>query len=440
MASSAAGARITLRIVEHLRPGEIVWDTAVRGFGVRCQRKHKIYVLKATIAGRQRWFSIGEHGAPWTPETARQQAQVMWGKIRSGEDLVGIRNARRDRATISDLCARYLQEHAREHKKASSAHMDERNIENHIRPLLGEAYADEITRADIDRFKRAVREGKTRRGNQTLRGGAVVRGGAIVANRCLALLSKMLNLAEVWGVRPENSNPVRHIEKYKEGRRERYLTAEEFAHLGDALAAAAVGCKESPFAIAAIRLLVLTGARLGEILTLQWRHVLLEEGTLKLPDSKTGRKTVWLNPPAIEVLSTLPRVAGNDFVIVGDRAGSHLVNIHKMWKRICHHAGLADFRIHDLRHSYASVAVGAGVGLYLTGKILGHLRHSTTERYAHLADAPVREANTLIGNRINGALGPRLETAAAIQSVDAPRPSLPNEVDYGPDATVTSRR
>jgi len=399
-----AGTRITLRTVERLQPGELVWDTAVRGFGIRCQRKSKVYVLKVTIAGRQRWFSIGEHGAPWTPETARQQAQVIWGKIRSGENLVGIRDARRDRATISDLCVRYLQEHAREHKKASSAHMDERNVENHIRPLLGDAYADEITRADIDRFKRAIREGKTRKGSQTVRGGAVVRGGPIVANRCLALLSKMLNLAEVWGVRPENSNPVRHIEKYKEGRRERYLTAEEFARLGDALAAAAAGGKESPFAVAAIRLLILTGARLGEVLALRWGYVFLEEGILKLPDSKTGRKTVWLNPPAIEVLSNLPRVAGNDFVIVGDRAGSHLVNIHKAWKRICHQAGLADFRIHDLRHSYASVAVGAGVGLYLTGKILGHLRHSTTERYAHLADDPVREANKLIGNRIINAL------------------------------------
>jgi integrase len=369
-------------------------------------------VLKASIGGRPRWFSIGEHRAPWTPESARQEAQVLWGKIRGGENLAQLRNARRDRPLLSELCERYLTDHAREHKKSSSAHLDERNIANHIRPLLGRLYADEITRADVDRFKRAVKEGKTRKAGQTRRtsfkGGAVPQGGAIVANRCLALLSKMFNLAEVWAWRSEGTNPVRHIEKYKEGRRERYLTAEEFSRLGDALAAAEVDQSETPFALAAIRLLIFTGARLGEILSLRWDHAHLDEGVLKLPDSKTGRKVFWLNPPALEVLKSLPRVSGNPFVIVGTRAGHHLVNLRKPWQRVCSRADIADARIHDLRHSYASVAVGAGVGLYLTGKILGHLRNTTTERYAHLADDPVRQANNLIGQRISDSLRSRL--------------------------------
>ena len=406
--ASIARDRITLTRVERLKPGDIVWDSTVLGFGIRCQRKSKIYVLKATIAGRQRWFSIGEHGAPWTPETARRRAQVLWGKIRAGEDIASIRKARRDRPRLSDLCDRYLRDHARQHKKISSAHLDERNIENHIRPLLGSLYLHEISRADVDQFKRAVRDGKTRRGGQTrrtsFRGGAVVKGGEVVANRCLALLSKMLNLAEVWGWRAENSNPVRHIEKYKEGRRERYLTAEEFARLGDALTTSAREGRESPFALAAIQLLILTGARLGEILTLRWEHVRLNEGVLRLPDSKTGQKTVWLNGPAAHVLATLPRIAGNSFVIAGNRPGSHLVNLHKVWNRICVRAQIGNARIHDLRHSYASVAIGAGVGLYLTGKLLGHQRNTTTERYAHLADDPIRQANDLIGQRINDAL------------------------------------
>ncbi len=134
-AKTTAIIRITMRTVEALQPGHIVWDNVVRRFGVRCQRARKIYVLKATINGRARWFSIGEHGAPWTPDTARTEAQVMWGKIRSGEDLTALREARRSRARMSDLCSRYLHEHAREHKKTSSAHLDERNIENHIRPF-----------------------------------------------------------------------------------------------------------------------------------------------------------------------------------------------------------------------------------------------------------------------------------------------------------------
>ena len=400
--------RISIRVVEALEPGEIVWDNVVRGFGVRCQRAKKVYILKANIGGRQRWFSIGEHGAPWTPDTARGEAQRLWGEIRSGTDLAAVREARRHRPTMTDLCTRYIEEHAREHKKASSAHLDERNIENHIRPLLGELYVDEVTRAEVDRFKRAVKDGKTCRAGQSrrtsFRGGAVVTGGAVVANRCLSLLSKMFNLAEVWAWRPEGSNPVRHIEKYKEDRRERYLSADEFARLGDALTSALAENAETPFAVAAIRLLVLTGARLSEILTLQWDYVDLDQRVLKLPDSKTGRKTVWLNPPAVEVLTSLPRIEGNPFVIVGERDKARLGNIHKVWARVCARARIADARIHDLRHSYASVAVASGVGLYLTGKILGHLRNSTTERYAHLADDPVREANELVGRRISEAM------------------------------------
>jgi integrase len=143
---------------------------------------------------------------------------------------------------------------------------------------------------------------------------------------------------------------------------------------------------------------------LGEILTLRWDYVDLEQRVLKLPDSKTGRKLIWLNPPAAEILTAIPRLKGNAFVIVGDREGAHLVNIQKVWRRICRRANIHDVRIHDLRHSYASVAVAAGVGLFLTGKILGHLRASTTERYAHLADDPVRQANDAIGRRIHEAL------------------------------------
>lgn len=161
---------------------------------------------------------------------------------------------------------------------------------------------------------------------------------------------------------------------------------------------------EGLFALAAIRLLIFTGARLGEILTLRWEYVDLDQRVLKLPDSKTGRKLIWLNPPAVEILTAMPRIKGNPYVIVGEREGTHLVNIQKVWRRLRKRANIPDVRIHDLRHSYASVAVAAGVGLFLTGKILGHLRASTTERYAHLADDPVRQANDTIGRRIHEVL------------------------------------
>lgn len=404
----ASTRRITIKVVDAMGPGQIVWDTEVRGFGVRCQRAKKVYVLKASIAGKQRWFSTGEHGAPWTPDTARKEAQRRWGEIRGGVDLAAVREARRTRPTISELCDRYLNEHAREHKKASSAHLDERNIENHIRPLLGTLYVDEVSRADVDRLKRAVKDGVSRKPGQSrrtsVRGRAVVTGGAVVANRCLSVLSKMFNLSEVWGWRPDGSNPVRHIEKYKEETRERYLSPAEFARLGDSLAEEASDGADGSFAIAAFRLLIFTGARLGEILTLQWRFVDLDQGVLRLPDSKTGQKTIWLNEPAREVLAALPRIEGNPFVLVGRKDGSHLSNIQGTWRRIRERAGIDDVRIHDLRHSFASVAVGAGVSLYLTGKIIGHRRMSTTQRYAHLADDPVRGANDMVGAKLDRAL------------------------------------
>ena len=318
--------------------------------------------------------------------------------IHKGADLSALRTHGRARPTMVDLADRYLREHAAQHKKASSASEDRRNIDNHIRPLLGSKQVSEITRADIDAFKRAVREGKSAPRNgkgprSGHRGGAIVSGGTGVANRCLSLLSKMFNLAERWGMRPDGSNPVRHVEKYRENKVERYLNQEELERLAQVLRDAENSGSESPFVVAAIRLLLFTGARLSEILTLRWDFVDLDRSLINLPDSKTGKKQIYLNSLASDVLSGLPHVDGNPFVIVGNNGGSHLVNLTKPWHRIRKLAGLEDVRIHDLRHSFASVAVSGGLALPLIGKLLGHQKSATTERYAHFADDPVRAAN-----------------------------------------------
>jgi integrase len=166
------------------------------------------------------------------------------------------------------------------------------------------------------------------------------------ANRCLAVLSKMMNLAEAWGLRGDASNPCRHVTKYREQKRERYLTKEELRRLGGTLADAERAGTESPFAMAAIGLLILTGARLMEILTLRWEYV-LENEVLRLPDSKTGAKLIHLNAPAIDLLRALPRMAGNPHVIAGKKDGASLVNLGKPWRRICAKAGLTDVRLHE---------------------------------------------------------------------------------------------
>ena len=288
-----ARRRITIRTVDALMAGETVWDSEVRGFGVRRQTERKVYVLKARVAGKQRWITIGEHGAPWTPTTARNEAQRLWGQIREGKDPAADKFGGSQRATMADLCSRFIEEYARQHKKPSSTAMDQMNIDNHVLPLLGTKIVAEITRADIDTFKRAVREGKTAprgsAGTRGYRGGALVTGGPGVANRCLSLLSKMFNLAERWGVRPDGTNPVRHVERYREEKKERFLSLEELGRLGEAIRAGeADGANE--FAVAALRLLIFTGARLGEILNLRWEEVDLEKGVLVLPNSKTGAR------------------------------------------------------------------------------------------------------------------------------------------------------
>jgi integrase len=220
----------------------------------------------------------------------------------------------------------------------------------------------------------------------------------------------MFNLAERWGLIPEHTNPVRHVEKYREGKKERYLTSAEFERLAQVLGDRERAGSESPYVIAALRLLILTGSRLGEILSLRWDFVDLEHRALRLPDSKTGQKVIFLSQPAIDVLMNIPRDVGNPHVIVGAKAGRPLRNLQKPWGRIRQAAELEGVRIHDLRHSYASVAAAAGLSLPVIGKLLGHTKSVTTERYAHLADDPLKAANEVIGARLARFAGTRSTT------------------------------
>jgi integrase len=396
--------RITKRTVDALQPGDLVWDTDVKGFGVRCQARAKVYILKARVDGRQRWFVIGDHGAPWTPETARYEAQKRWGDIRAGVNLVAIREARREQPTMAELCERFLVEHARQHKKPQSVAADERNITNHVLPVLGTRTVKDITRDDIEDLKRKVKEGKTAGTGKRRRGGRLAQGGPGAANRCLALLSKMFNLAEEWRWRPENSNPCLKITRYRENKCERYLSTEELTRIGQALDAADATGEITLFASAALRLLLLTGARLNEILTLQWRFVDTERKLLMLPESKTGQKVIRLSDRAVKVLDSLPRLKGNPYVIAGNNEGTHIVNLQKPWRRVRALAGLDDVRIHDLRHSFASVAAASGASLPMIGALLGHSQPQTTARYAHFANDPLQKLNQDVGDAIAKAM------------------------------------
>jgi integrase len=378
--------KITKRTVDQLSAGDqdaVVWDSEVIGFGIRCRQSGaKYYIVKMRAGGRQRWLTIGRHGSPWTPDSARIEAKRLLGLKAGGKDPATERDRQKGALTIAELGSRFLTQYVAQHCKPRTAEEYQRAVEHFINPILGRQRIADVTRADVARLHHHFRDRPYQ------------------ANRALAVLSKMINLAEGWGLRPDGINPVRHIRKYKEAKRERYLTGDELRRLGKVLSDAQAGQTETPFTLAAIGLLILTGARLTEILTLKWEYVDLRNGVLRLPDSKTGAKLVYLNDSAVHLLRSMPRMQDNPYVIPGKRTGARLINLQKPWRRMRAKANLPDVRIHDLRHSFASIAVGAGMSLPLLGKLLGHTQAATTQRYAHLAADPIRAASNMIGVEI----------------------------------------
>lgn len=424
-----ATKRITAAVVEGMNSGETVWDTEVRGFGVRHRARDRTYVLKTRIKSLQRILTIGRHGrGAWGPESARREAIRLLGLIRDGKDPATERDEAKGAPDLKAFSDRYIGEYAKPHKKPRTVAEDERLLKLHILPALGASKVRDIDRASVARFH------------------AGMRATPVAANRALALLSAILGWAEKVGIRPDASNPCRHVERYPEKAVERLLTAAELARLGDALERAiqpwtdesrvawrqecerqaeALGLPkgeraawvesrmprrdtaEDWRAIAALRLLIFTGARESEILTLRWEWIAAVQGAARLPDSKTGAKNLYLPPGALAVLEGLPRLAGNPHVLPGDKAAAHFVGIQKPWQRVRALAALRDVRIHDLRHAFASVAVAGGDSLFIVGKILGHRQASTTERYAHLAHDPAQAVANRTAERLAGLLRPK---------------------------------
>ncbi len=389
--------RISKRRVDASMPGTVIWDGDIPGFGLRTTKSGaKSYVLKYRLRGVQRWLTIGRHGAPWTPVEARRAAKMMLGNIQAGQDPALERSEDRTSVTLSMFSERYLEEYAKPHKKASSVVDDEGNLKNHILPALGRLRVKDIAREDVARFHMSMKE------------------KPYAANRCRALLAHMFKKAEAWGVRPDGSNPTTHVEKFKEKARDRFLSMREIMRLGRALRVVERAGRR-PYEVAAIRLLFFTGARLSEILTLKWDYVDHEMRVARLPDSKTGAKTIVLPAPALAVISSLPRQEENPYVICGWKEGAHLVNLQKPWQRIRKAALIPDVRLHDLRHSFASVAAASGMSLPLIGSLLGHSQVQTTARYAHLSDDPRLAAAETIGSTIAASMSGKSSEVALMR-------------------------
>jgi len=414
--------RLTKRTVDAAKPSGrdyFLWDEDMPGFGLRVfDSGKKSYLVQYRKDGRTRRVSIGLHGK-FTPDEARNQAKALLGDVAKGHNPAEERAIIRRDPTISELCDLYVKEGpaAKPTKKESSWKTDRSNIDRHIRKLLGNRKLRSITKADIQRFQADVETGKSATDVKTgFRGRAIVKGGRGTAARATSILSAMLSFAverEVIEI-----NPARGVKLFPNNKRERFLSSEELARLGEALIAEAT--PENPAqkadvmraelaapAVAAIRLLILTGCRKSEIVTLQWAHVDWDRAFLRLPDSKTGAKVVPIGGAALALLRALPRAEGDVYVFPSVRAGRHLVGLQKVWERVRDTAGLHDVRLHDLRHSFASVAVSGGHSLYTVGKILGHKQARTTEIYAHLAADPVRAVANHTAEVIAGLMAPK---------------------------------
>ena len=378
---------ISRRTVEALTVGRdtVFWDSELSGFGVRVYPSgSKYYVVQTRAGGRAaKRVTVGRHGVI-TAEEARRRAALIIARIKAGEKPVPEPLAAKlaSGPTVAALAARYLEDHVAARCKPRTAAFYRLAIDKHILPALGRLPALAVGQAQATELHYALRD------------------TPVMANQVVDVLSRIFNAAEDWGLVAEGSNPCRFVVKYRERKRERFLTEEEFRRLGRVLADAEICRGVSAHAVAAIRLLMLTGCRRNEILTLRWDEVELAANELRLRDSKTGARTISLSPEAGAVLADILRVPDNSFVIPGRIKGTHMRNLNDPWDIVRQRAGLGDVRLHDLRHSWASRALALGESLPMIGKLLGHTQIETTARYAHLARDSVHESAARIADSI----------------------------------------
>lgn len=401
--------KLTKTAVDNANPEAadwFLWDTELKGFGLKVSKGgRKSYVCQYRTAGGRsgddRRLTIGQHGSPWTVEMARSMAKQILGRAANGEDPALEKQDLKKRLSVAELCDQYLL-HGCGTKKASTLATDKGRIERHIKPLLGRNKVQDVTRADVKKFLQDIAQGKSAADVRTgKRGRAIVKGGQGTATRTVGLLGGIFAYAVDCGM--IEMNPIVGVKRFADKKGNRYLSQQELMALGEALRNAESE-NENPSALAILKLLVFTGARKGEIETLKWSEVDFASCYLKLADSKTGQKAIPLNAGAMQVLGDQERLFGNEHVFPAHRGGRYYQGTPKVWSRIRSSAKLDDVRLHDLRHSFASIAVSGGASLPIIGALLGHAHSATTQRYAHLSDDPLRAASDAVGNKIAASL------------------------------------
>jgi integrase len=381
-------ANLTDEKVRKLKPvgvEQIIWDQQVSGLGVRVTAAgKKSFILKFRVNGRGKKPTLGACG-PGALSVAEARAMAVTWKTsaQQGIDPTRARQQERTAPTVADLCDEYVRRHG---SRKRSGFEDQRKIDVVIKPRMGALRVKDVSQFDVDDLHRKYAD------------------RPYEGNRVLALLSKMFSLAERWGWR--EGNPARGVERYPEEPRERFLTPEEIARLSAALSAyvAEKPSADREDAVAIVRIAMMTGARSGEVLAAEWDQFDLDAGLWIKPSSHTKQKRthrVPLSPEVVEILELRER--RSRFVFPGPGKSGHRDSIRSAWARIqALTGGIDDVRVHDLRHTYASVLVSSGVSREMIGALLGHTQAQTTMRYAHLYDDPLREATSRAGRMLSG--------------------------------------
>ena len=382
--------RLTTRFVKALRTDgkdAFFWDHELAGFGVRVQKNgRKVYVVQSRGPFGIKRVTLGPC-VDLPINRRRREAAAVIDRIKQGEDPMPA--PPEPDPTVADLADRCMRAHVAVRCKPRTVEAYRAALDNHILPALGAMPLKAVQPKDVDALHRSLGHTPGK------------------ANQAITILSKMFALAEVWDLRPPGRNPCRPVRRYRTKSRERFLTPEEYRRVGAALKEVEAAGSMWPPAIAALRLLMLTGCRMGEILTLQWDDVDRAVGELRLKDSKSGPRMVPLTTPVARVLDGIERIEGNPWVIRGRKPGRHLPGLSYHWSHIQARTGLHDVRIHDLRHSHASQALALGENLTMIGELLGHKKVGTTARYAHLVHDAEKAAAVRTGDSIGAHLPPQ---------------------------------
>ena len=419
-----------------------IWDDEIKGFGVRVKPSGFLaFVLKYRIGRTTKRLTISKVGSPYTVEQARRVAAGMLRDVLEGRDPAEAKRRAREALTVAEMADLYLAEGpaAKPNKKAVSWDGNRYVLTRHVKPLIGNRIARDLTKADITRLQSDVAAGKTaltERGKP--RGVTRVRGGKRVAAICVVTLGSMFEWAISTG--RADHNPAHGVERFKSQPRERFLSETEIVLLADALTALETTRKVGAPLADAIRLLMVTGCRKSEIMKMKRAWVDFEGGRLRLPDSKTGARVITLAAPALAILARQEPKPGNPYMFPGARGeGGHATGLQRAWELtraratrdarkaavakglpVERAANLMNVRLHDLRHTFASVAVADGTSLLMVGKVLGHRQARTTEIYAHLADDPIRKVKERTAAKIAALMAPKQkddgETVVPIRS------------------------